>query len=152
MPITIITIGKRHDPLLIDTINRYHKRLTKPFDTKWELLSHSAKDGVEAREDESQRIIKRLEERQFTVLLDERGTLLDSPTIAKQLVDVFESSRPIVIIIGGAYGVNDTLRKKVDLVWSLSPLVLPHQLVRLVLIEQLYRASTLYRGIPYHND
>lgn len=152
MPITIITVGKRHDPQLIDAINSYHKRLTKPFDTKWELLSHSAKDGAEAREDESQRIIKRLTERQFTILLDERGTLLDSPTIAKQLVDVFELSRPIVIIIGGAYGVNDTLRKKADLVWSLSPLVFPHQLVRLVLIEQLYRASTLYRGTPYHND
>jgi 23S rRNA (pseudouridine1915-N3)-methyltransferase len=58
----------------------------------------------------------------------------------------------VVIIIGGAYGVDENVRKRADLIWSLSPLVFPHQLVRLLLIEQLYRAQEIAAGHPYHHS
>ena len=78
--------------------------------------------------------------------------MFDSPTLAKKLTIPLEQSKNVVIIIGGAYGVSLELQTRADLVWSLSPLVFPHQLVRLMLIEQLYRAQTIHAGLPYHNE
>jgi 23S rRNA (pseudouridine1915-N3)-methyltransferase len=84
--------------------------------------------------------------------LDERGRLLDSPQLSGVLKEQLDQSRKVAIIIGGAYGVTDEVRQKVDAVWSLSPLVYPHQLVRLVLIEQLYRAQQILQGGAYHHE
>jgi 23S rRNA (pseudouridine1915-N3)-methyltransferase len=63
-----------------------------------------------------------------------------------------QTAKRIVFIIGGAYGVTDELKRRADLLWSLSKLVFPHQLVRLLLAEQLYRANTIRRGEPYHHQ
>ena len=63
-----------------------------------------------------------------------------------------QASKQVVIIIGGAYGVNETVQKRADFVWSLSNLVFPHQLVRLILTEQLYRSQEIANGNPYHHE
>ena len=137
---------------MLEGIERYQKRLKKPFDVEWVLLPHSAKQGLEARENESEAIFSRLRPDQYVVLLDETGKLLDSPALSGVLLQQLESSRPVTIIIGGAFGVNDDLKRRADLVWSLSSLVFPHQLVRLLLIEQLYRAQEIAAGKPYHHE
>ena len=152
MPLTIITIGKKHDSLLKDAIERYQTRLLKPFNLKWDILSHSSHEGDRARQEESERILARVLPNDIVCLLDERGRLLDSPTLSSFLANYLDQSRHIKIIIGGAYGVNEVLRKRANLVWSLSPLVFPHQLVRLILAEQIYRAQSIYKNQPYHND
>jgi 23S rRNA (pseudouridine1915-N3)-methyltransferase len=115
-------------------------------------MAHSTFDGLRARQDESERILSRLSAYDFIVLLDERGKEFDSPTIAKVLEEQLDQSHKVLIIIGGAFGVTDELRQKVDLVWSLSPLVFPHQLVRLILIEQLYRGQQITLGGSYHHE
>lgn len=115
-------------------------------------MPHSSLTGVSARQEESERILSRLKDDEFVVLLDERGKLLDSPTLSKALLEPLEKSQPVTMIIGGAYGVTDAVHTRVDLVWSLSPLVFPHQLVRLLLIEQLYRAQEIARGGHYHHE
>ena len=149
--ITIIAVGKKHEAWITDGVERYQKRLAKPWDVKWVLLPHSPAEGVAARQDESERILQRLNPDDFVVLLDERGKLLDSPALAKQMQMVFPTGKNIVCIIGGAYGVNEMLTGRANFVWSLSPLVFPHQLVRLILIEQVYRAQEIVLGHPYHH-
>lgn len=150
--ITIVAVGKKHESWIQDGLERYQKRLKKPFDVKWVLLPHSAKNGQAARKTESEAILSRLPERDFVVLLDETGVLYDSPTLARQVESVFSQGASITFVIGGAYGVNEAVRERAHIVWSLSPLVFPHQLVRLILIEQLYRTQEIIRGTPYHHD
>ena len=152
MALRIIAIGKKHESWIADGVQRYQKRLSKPFDAQWVLLPHSAKEGIAARAEESERIFGRLNPADYVVLLDERGKMLDSPQLARHLDQQFTNSREVVMIIGGAYGVTQELRERAQLVWSLSALVLPHQLVRLVLIEQLYRAQEIIAGHPYHHE
>jgi len=152
MPIKIIAVGKKHEGWIEPGISRYETRLKRPFDVTWVLLPHSSLTGVSARQEESERILSRLKDDEFVVLLDERGKLLDSPTLSKALLEPLEKSQPVTMIIGGAYGVTDAVHTRVDLVWSLSPLVFPHQLVRLLLIEQLYRAQEIARGGHYHHE
>lgn len=146
--INIIAVGKKHDPNITDAINDYEKRLRAPFEVKWVLLPYSAKNGDEARQDESERIISQLRPADFVVLLDERGQDLSSSDFSALLT----SQQNIVIIIGGAYGVNDELRQRADRVISLSAMVFPHQLVRLILIEQIYRAQAIATNHPYHHS
>lgn len=152
MPIRILAIGKRHESWVESGIERYHKRLRKPFDAEWVLLPHSASTGLMARQDESERILSRLRPDDFIVLLDERGRLLTSPQLVDALKVPLETARQVVFVIGGAYGVDENLMQRANLAWSLSPLVFPHQLVRLILAEQLYRAQEIMKGNPYHHD
>jgi len=150
MPIRILAIGKKHEPWVSDGIERYEKRLKRPFDTSWVLLPHSSREGLAARQEESERILGRLGD-DYVVLLDERGKAIDSPALSRLLLTRLELSQNVTIIIGGAYGIDESIHSRADFVWSLSPLVFPHQLVRLILAEQLYRAQEIAGGKPYHH-
>jgi ribosomal RNA large subunit methyltransferase H len=150
--IKVVAIGKRHEAWIDDGLKRYSKRLGGSWSVEWTLLPHSARKGQEARQEESGRILSRIKDDEYVILLDERGKLLDSPALSCVLTEAMGSGRVITIIIGGAYGVDDTVVQRANLVWSLSPLVFPHQLVRLILVEQLYRAQAIYAGHPYHHE
>ena len=152
MTLHILAVGKKHEAWVFEGIIRYQRRLKTPFTPEWIFVTHSPSDGVAARQDESDRILSRLSAYDFIILLDERGKALDSPTFAAVLKDELDHSRKVLIIIGGAFGVTDKLRNRADLEWSLSPLVFPHQLVRLILTEQLYRAQQIMTGGPYHHE
>ena len=151
MPLKVITVGKKHEYWVSEGIDRYQKRLRAPFSFEWVLLPHSSLEGVSARQEESERIQKRLEDFDYVVLLDERGRELNSPTLAATLTNELDRSKRVALVIGGAYGVTDELRNNSQLVLSLSPLVFPHQLVRLILVEQLYRAQEITQGGKYHH-
>lgn len=152
MAITIISVGKKHEAWISDGVQRYQERLKKPFNSEWVLLPHSALNDAAARQEESERILSKLNDRDFVILLDERGDELDSPGFSRLLDMTFTAGRSVTMIIGGAYGVDDRVHQRADVVWSLSPLVFPHQLVRLILAEQLYRAQQITAGHPYHHD
>lgn len=151
MTIRVCAVGKRHEKWIVDGLNRYESRLRKPFDVSWQLLAHSAREGDAARTDESERVLARIDRDDFVVLLDERGTNFDSPQLAGELQQAFDGARPVVLIIGGAYGVDERVRARANVVWSLSKLVFPHQLVRLIVAEQVYRAQEIAAGRPYHH-
>ena len=151
MSIKILAVGKKHESWVSDGIARYEKRLRKPFDVSWQLLPHSSREGDAARAEESERILAKCDRQAFLVLLDERGKNVDSPALAATLQGALDAGRQVVVVIGGAYGVSDEVRSRADFVWSLSKLVFPHQLVRLVLAEQLYRAQEIAGGRPYHH-
>jgi 23S rRNA (pseudouridine1915-N3)-methyltransferase len=152
MPLRVVAIGKKHEAWVSEGIERYQKRLRKPFMLEWVYLPHSSREDLSARQDESERILQRLKESDFVVLLDEKGKIINSPALASLLELPLNSSRSVVIIIGGAYGVDQSVHDRADFVWSLSLLVFPHQLVRLLLAEQLYRAQEIAAGNPYHHD
>jgi len=152
MPLHIIAIGKKHESWVAEGIERYQKRLKAPFIAEWVLMAHSSYDGLKARQDESERLLSRLTAYDIIILLDERGKQLDSPAFAGLLQENLDRSQKVAIVIGGAYGVTDDLRQKAQVVWSLSDLVFPHQLVRLMLTEQLYRAQQIALGGSYHHE
>lgn len=150
--IAVIAVGRKHEPWVADGIERYSKRLQGPWKIDWVLLPHSMLEGSQARQDESERILLKLSPRDVVVLLDERGARPDSPALALRFESLLVSGRRVVCIIGGAYGVSDELAARADFVWSLSSLVFPHQLVRLILTEQLYRAQSIVSNHPYHHE
>ena len=152
MSVRVLAVGKKHEAWVADGIDRYERRLRKPFQTTWQLLPHSAREGDAARTEESDRILAKLDPRETVVLLDERGEGLDSPSLARHLQRAFDAGRAVTLLIGGAYGVDERVRQRADLVWSLSRLVFPHQLVRLIVAEQLYRAQEIAAGRGYHHE
>ena len=152
MSIRILAIGKKHESWVQEGIERYEKRLKKPFTFDWVFLPHSSRDGLAARQDESERILSRLSDNEYVILLDERGKLIESPALSQLLLSPLQSSTNVTIIIGGAYGVDESVHQRANFVWSLSHLVFPHQLVRLILAEQLYRAQEIASGGPYHHE
>ena len=133
----IIAIGKKHEKWVSSGIELFEKRLKKPFDLKWDILPHSNFAEEKAREEETQRILAKIKPSDFVILLDERGKNISSPELAKMLSNGFVNSQNFVIIIGGAFGVADELLQRANFVWSLSKLVFPHQIVRLILVEQV---------------
>lgn len=150
--IRLLAVGKRHDRSVVQALEGYQRRLRQPWQVEWLLVPHSSLDGPRARQDESERLLQRLPPDTFVVLLDERGRLLDSPALSRHLMDALAQARLVTLVIGGAYGVDERVRQRANLVWSLSPLVFPHQLVRLIVMEQLYRAQEIAAGRPYHHE
>ena len=155
MTLRILTIGRKHESWVAEGLDRYEKRMKKPFDVTWQPIPHSSREHDAARKEESETLLAKLSGKyanDFVVLLDERGKNIDSPTLARTLQQPLDSSRNVTLIIGGAYGVDDSIHRRADFVWSLSKLVFPHQLVRLILMEQLYRAQEIAGGRPYHHE
>ena len=150
--ITIIAVGKRHEPWLVDGIARYEQRMIHAWQLQWKLLPASQRSSDAARREESQQILRARSPQAYVVLLDERGTMLDSPALSRSLHQPMAQGKSLVLIIGGAYGVTEAVMERANLVWSLSRLVFPHQLVRLILAEQLYRAQQIAAGHPYHHQ
>jgi 23S rRNA (pseudouridine1915-N3)-methyltransferase len=87
------------------------------------------------------------------ILLDEKGKMLSSPGLANLMQQkANQSAQRIVFLIGGAYGVDDEIKKRANFTWSLSELVFPHMLVRLILAEQVYRACSILANEKYHHE
>jgi hypothetical protein len=148
----IIAIGKKHEKWVLNGIELFEKRLKKPFNLSWDILPHSNFAEEKAREEETQRILAKIKPSDFVILLDERGKNISSPELAKMLSNGFVNSQSFVIVIGGAFGVSEELRQRANFVWSLSKLVFPHQIVRLILVEQIYRAQEISSGGKYHHE
>lgn len=148
----IIAIGKKHEKWFLNGIELFEKRLKKPFNLSWDILPHSNFAEEKAREEETQRILAKIKPSDFVILLDERGKNISSPELAKMLSNGFVNSQNFVIVIGGAFGVSEELHRRANFVWSLSKLVFPHQIVRLILVEQIYRAQEISSGGKYHHE
>ena len=141
--IHIIAGGRKHLDWVNIAVSEYQKRLKKPFNIEWELIEEEKLNQYLAKWPFSGQ--------QYVILLDERGRNLSSPELSGILSQQFVNSREVVIIIGGAFGASEEIRQKSNLVWSLSRLVFPHQLVRAILAEQVYRAQEIWNGGKYHH-
>ena len=90
--------------------------------------------------------------RDYVICCDERGEIISSDEYSQRLEKAFLDGRDVVLLIGGAYGFSELVREKADFVWSFSRLVFPHQLFRAMVVEQVYRASQIAIGGPYHHE
>lgn len=149
--IQLLSVGKKHENWVAEGIERYQGRLRPPFTIEWTLLPHSSREGQAARAEESKKLLAQLRSDDIVVVLDERGKQLSSPELSDFLSAHLGQPGRFFIVIGGAYGVNAAVHERAQLVWSLSPLVFPHQLVRLIVTEQLYRAQEIAAKRPYHH-
>lgn len=146
MKLLIISPGKTHDRTVLDGIEEYQTRLDARFDVAWAFPSAGDKAS------EAKSILKLLKDTDVVVLLDERGKDIDTPRLATLLDTHLQSgTKRLVFIIGGAFGVADEVRERAQATLKLSSLVFPHMLVRLMLIEQLYRAQSILKGTGYHH-
>ena len=156
MKITLLSIGKPHDSNLKQAIEDFTKRISNYFPVEWLVIAPPKNAGVLSMEDlkkaEGSLITQQLTKDDYLILLDERGKNISSPELANQIQQRGnESTKRIVFVIGGAFGVDETVFKKANYVWSLSKLVFPHMIVRLVLAEQIYRACSIIRNEKYHH-
>ena len=149
MKITIISVGQKHLPELATLINNYIARLPKSYSVNWRLIKHASGDAKTSVARESEKILSEIPDDNKVVLLDEKGVQLDNESLSNKL---FSSPHDTTFIIGGAYGVNNEVIARADLVWSLSKIVLPHQIVRLILAEQIYRSFCIHTNHPYHHS
>ncbi|MDB5225525.1 MAG: rRNA ((1915)-N(3))-methyltransferase RlmH [Candidatus Adlerbacteria bacterium] len=147
MKVLIISPGKAHDAMVADGIAEYQKRLSKSFPLEW------AHPRASDKETEGAAILKLLKDGDCVVLLDERGRDIDTPGLARLLDKQMQAgSKRLVVIIGGAFGVSDKVATRAETTLKLSSLVFPHMLVRLMVAEQLYRASSILSGGKYHHE
>ena len=147
MKIFIFSPGKSKNYLGEDIVLEFTSRLTHYTSIEWKFISPSDIST------ESESILKAIPENSFTVLLDEKGKTLSSVAFSEFLNSrLTESVKNLVFIIGGAYGVDESLRAKADFTWSLSSLVFPHELVRSIVAEQLYRGFSILKGEKYHHQ
>jgi 23S rRNA (pseudouridine1915-N3)-methyltransferase len=154
MKITIITIGKSTKHEISQLIEDYSKRI-KP-DIEWIIIPHQTKTKLEEKikKQESDLIITRLQsfKNAYKILLDETGKIINSVDLADIINNVADQSLNLIFIIGGSYGVSDDLKSKADFIWSISKLVFPHQIIRLIIVEQIYRAICINQGSKYHHQ
>ncbi len=107
----------------------------------------------EQKKQESKIVLDKTGKDDFLIALDENGKEMDSVQLASFIqTRANESVKQIIFLIGGAFGLDDTVLKRADFCWSLSKLTFPHQLVRLILAEQIYRACTIQRNEKYHHS
>lgn len=150
------SVGKAHEAYAKPGIEEFTKRLNNYFSTDWLLIAPPKNAGnlseTELKKAEGLLLLAQLQKEDYLILLDERGKLFSSPELAQWLQQrANESTKRIVFLIGGAFGVDETVMKRADHTWSLSRLVFPHMLVRLILAEQVYRACTILRNEKYHH-
>ncbi|MBC2850527.1 23S rRNA (pseudouridine(1915)-N(3))-methyltransferase RlmH [Cetobacterium sp. 8H] len=154
MNINIICVGKIKEKYIIDGIQEFSKRLQAFGKLKIIELKEDGNDinRTISIEKESKAILETLEKNKgFKVLLDIQGKNFSSEEMATQIEKIgVNGDSTINFIIGGSYGTSDTLRKAVDLKLSFSKMTFPHQLMRLILIEQIYRWFSIIKNTKYH--
>ena len=157
MKIQCWSIGKNHESYIKEGVEDFTHRISKYFPIEWNLMPTPKNAGMlsemDLKKKEGETILEWLKKDDYLVVLDERGRSLTSPQLAEFIqTRANESTRTLVFLIGGIYGIDDAVLKRANLQWSLSQLVFPHQLVRLILAEQLYRACTILRNEKYHHS
>jgi 23S rRNA (pseudouridine1915-N3)-methyltransferase len=154
MRIALLAVGTKPPEWVRAGFEEYRKRLPKPYAPELIELAAGARgtgrDPKRAIQDEGARVLAAVPRGARLVLLDERGSSWSSAQLSQQLGAWSQDGRDVALAIGGADGHAPEVSAKADQRWSLGPLTLPHMLVRLILIEQLYRAWTLMTGHPYH--
>jgi 23S rRNA (pseudouridine1915-N3)-methyltransferase len=148
-------IGKTNEKYLNTGIDIFAKRIKNYYHFQMVELKDVksvANPNILMRK-ESETILKRIDHRDFLILLDEKGQSYSSLTFANMIEKLLHRSnfKKIVFLIAGAYGANDSLKERANLQLSLSELTFSHQMIRLIFLEQLYRACTIIKNEKYHN-
>jgi 23S rRNA (pseudouridine1915-N3)-methyltransferase len=157
MKIRFLSIGKPHEKYIKEGVEDFTNRISKYFRVEWTIISPlknaASLPEIELKKQEAEQVMLQLNEDDFLILLDERGKNISSIDLSELLQKrANESTRNLVFLIGGAFGVHENISKRASFTWSLSKLVFPHMLVRLILAEQVYRACSILRNEKYHHQ
>ena len=153
MRLTIVAVGKPRDRHLAAAIDDYETRAARYWPLDVVEVREASGRGVSAElatEREGQRILDRLPEGATVIVCDERGARLTSAEFSAYVAAARDHAKDVAFVIGGAFGLSAPLRARASRSIQLAPWTLPHEMARLVLAEQLYRAGTIMRGEPYH--
>jgi 23S rRNA (pseudouridine1915-N3)-methyltransferase len=158
MKITIIAVGKIKEKYLKDGIAEYSKRLSRFCDLELVEVddeqvpeSLSPMQELQVKHKEAERILKKVKDGSVLIVLDVKGEKPDSEKFAEKLNSIFVSGKShITFVIAGSLGVDEELLKQANLRLSLSNMTFPHQLVRLILLEQIFRVYKIINGETYH--
>lgn len=156
MKLFLWTIGKSHEPYVKEGVEDFTKRISRYYHVEWVILppvkNAASLTETELKAREGAMVLQLLKPDDYLVALDENGKMISSEAVAQFLQQrATESSRNVIFLIGGAFGLAPDVLKRANFTWSLSPLTFPHQLVRLILAEQLYRACSIIRNEKYHH-
>lgn len=157
MKLQFWTIGKAHEPYIKPGAEEFTHRISKYYPVEWNIIPVPKNAGMlsemDLKKKEGETILGWLSTDDYLVALDEKGKQFSSEQLAGFIqTRANESSKQIIFLIGGAYGLDETVLKRSNYKWSLSHLTFPHQLVRLILAEQVYRACTILRNEKYHHQ
>lgn len=148
MKLVILSVGKEKDEVSADLIKHFELRILRYAPVEWLFVPHDV-----TKEKEGEKILSLLKKDDYVVLLDEKGREIKSEALAELIENrMVDSVRRMVFVIGGAYGVSKAIEERANYMWKLSSLVFPHMLVRVILVEQLYRALTIIKGEKYHHE
>ena len=150
------SVGKAHESYVSEGIEMFTRRITNYFPVQWNIIPLPKKSGMLSEADlkikEGEMILDFLTKDDYLVVLDENGKQITSEGLASFIQGrANEAKKNVIFLIGGAYGLSRHVLARADYRWSLSQLVFPHQLVRLILAEQVYRACTILRNEKYHH-
>lgn len=154
MKIRLLAVGTKMPAWVEEGVDTYRKRLPRDFSLEVEEIPLGQRgknaDIAKARGQEAERIRQKLKGDEYLVALEVKGKSWSTQALAQEADQWRMLGKDIVLLVGGPDGLDPSLSAKADKAWSLSPLTLPHPLVRIMLAEQLYRAWTLLVGHPYH--
>ena len=155
MRLEIWHVGKTKNNWILEGETQYLKKCRRFSAIEESVIPGTkSKSAAIAKKEESERILARLQRapKIYTILLDERGKMRSSVEFAKHLENTFmHRGASLRFITGGPFGVSEKVRQACDEIISLSPMVFTHEMVRLILLEQIYRAFTILRGESYHH-
>lgn len=156
MKIVLASVGKPHEALVKAGVEEFTQRIQKYYGVEWKIIAPpknaASLNEAAIKKAEAELVLQQLQADDYLILLDERGKNISSPELANLLQQrANESTKRIVFLIGGAFGVDSTIQQRAQFTWSLSKLVFPHMLVRFMLAEQVYRACTINRNEKYHH-
>ena len=157
MKLQFWSIGKNHNAYIKGGVDEFTSRISNYYPVKWNILNASKNAAslteLALKQKEAELVLGMLHKDDYLVVLDSRGKQITSEDLSRFLQQrANESQKQLIFLIGGAYGIEEPVLKRANFVWSLSLLTFPHQLVRLVLSEQIYRACTIQRNEKYHHS
>lgn len=156
MKITFLTIGKANESFIQPGVDEFTRRIKHYYPVEWKVIATPKGAGSpsekELKRREAALVLGKLTKDDFLIALDQKGEMIDSLKLADFIQGkANDSIKQLVFLIGGAFGIDETVIYRADFVWSLSELTFPHQLVRLILAEQVYRACTISKNEKYHH-
>lgn len=157
MKLSFWAVGKNNEAYIKPGVEEFTKRISRYYKIEWNIIPVPKNAGmmseVDLRKKEGETILEWLNKDDYLVALDERGKQMNSEQLSNFIqTRANESVKQMIFLIGGAFGIDEAVLRRADHTWSLSLLTFPHQLVRLILAEQVYRACTISRNEKYHHS
>ena len=154
----VVCVGKIREKAMQELLKEYQKRLSgyctlsiEEVSDEATLQSNSEAMNEQIKKKEGERILSRIKEKEYVILLELKGKMLSSVALSEKMEQLFNEGHPdLTFVIGGSLGVSEEVKARADFLWQLSELTFPHQLVRLILLEQIYRAYKIMKHEPYH--